>query len=125
MAKVKVLFFIDGPLPDAREMQFSDDGRKNGVVIAFRNIRHIADEHRPEECDGVHASDEKFIPKIYKDKPRIEEALKKHLEEVERRRKLVGDVPAPTQQTQPEQIPEEPPKQPEPDKKVAGWAKNQ
>jgi hypothetical protein len=119
-AKPVVLFFLEnGGVPSEDELKFIKKGRANGVVIAPRNRVHVAEDHKQEEHDAVHALDPKHIPAIYEKSPRIDEAIKGFLEEQEERRKLIGDEPAPPPVKTEKN--ETPPKKPN----TGGWKANQ
>lgn len=128
MSKIRILAFIDGASPTPEQKKFAEDGALHGVTISFRNRKFVQDDHKPEACDGVTAFDDE-LPAIYKDHPGITDVMRKHMEEIERRRALAGDEPAPN--ATPPAAPLDPAKvegasgSKKPAQGAAGWSKNQ
>lgn len=70
MAKVKapkILYFIDGPVPNSRNRQEALAFTAKGATVVFRNARFATkDDVSVEENTAAVMGDEKIIPDIYK-----------------------------------------------------------
>lgn len=58
----RILYFIDGPAPNAANQLEANGYRGKGATVAFRNTRHLDTEATPEPCDGVMGA----VPDAYK-----------------------------------------------------------
>lgn len=95
MKPPKILFFLRGMSPTDDEQADVDELRAAGAQVSLRNSQHIAEDHRPEECDGVAgvrpANAHRYIKAGVKFAGEVLEKLK---DERAKRAALVGDKPA-------------------------------
>lgn len=129
MSKIIILAFLPDGIATEQHKEFARQAREHGVTIQFRNAKHVADDHKPEHCHGVTDFDLECLPAIYADHPTAESVVRENLQEIDRRRALVGDS-APTPPAG-DDDPGEGKTQGEADKpatapkKAAGWKQNQ
>lgn len=80
----KILYFIDGPVPNSRNRQEASALIAKGATVVFRNARFVSkDDVSPEENTAAVMGDDKIIPTIYKTFPSPEEAVAKYVAAME------------------------------------------
>lgn len=76
----KLLFFINGPVPNADNNAEANGYRGKGAVVMFRNAQRADDaDGAPEKADGVLGD----VPAKYKDQPSADAALETYRKAVE------------------------------------------
>lgn len=88
MKPARILFFINGPAPSAKDFQAA---QKLNANVVFRNGAAVPADGGLEICDGV-AGD---VPEPYKFLPTAKEAIEKKQKEVAELAEKTGDTPAP------------------------------